>query len=249
MVIVAGKYSLAAIMTLLFSPKQLQFFLLFSLLSPSATSSTFNVSSFTPDDVKNISTEGDAYIDKQFIRLTSSAVDANKKQSVGRTTYRESFLIRENATGKLAGFTTNFAFVIDSQGKNSYANGLAFFLAPSGSLLNRTLGKGSLSIGLPVNASKTHQYPFVAVEFDIHQNNLSAIRDPFGDHVGIDVNSLKSTVTKPWNGSISDGQHNTARISYDSQSKNLSVSFTPSVNGTQVMRYLDYIVDLNPVLA
>ncbi|KAK9933932.1 hypothetical protein M0R45_021101 [Rubus argutus] len=177
-----------------------------------------------------------------------SAVDANKKQSVGRATYRESFLLRENATGKLAGFTTDFAFVIESQGKNSYANGLAFFPAPSGSLRNRTLGKGSLSIGLPVNASKTHQYPFVAVEFDIHQNNLSAIGDPFGDHVGIDVNSLKSTVTKPWNGSISDGQHNTARISYDSQSKNLSVSFTPYVNGTQVMRYLDYIVDLNQYL-
>lgn len=85
----------------------------------------------------------------------------------------------------------------------------------------------------------------MAVEFDIHQNNLSAIGDPFGDHVGIDVNSLKSTVTKPWNGSISDEQNNSARISYDSQSKNLSVTFTTYVNGIQVMRYLDYIVDLN----
>lgn len=82
----------------------------------------------------------------------------------------------------------------------------------------------------------------------INQNNLSAIGDPFGDHVGIDVNSIKSTVTKPWNGSISDGQNNSARISYDSRSKNLSVTFTTYVNGIQVMRYLDYIVDLNQYL-
>ncbi|KAK9938003.1 hypothetical protein M0R45_014766 [Rubus argutus] len=226
------------------SPKLLQFLLLlFFLLTNSATPLTFNISSF-PDADANIFLEGDANIDGQSLLLTET------EYSAGRATYHQSFLLWENATGKLTDFTTSFSFVIDTLGNNSYyADGLALFLAPEGSLLNFTVGSG---IGLPVDNPEdkpsSHQYRFVGVEFDIFRNYETSVQDPAGDHVGIDVNSVKSLITKPWNGSVVDGRINGATIRYDSGSKNLSVAYTSYVNGSQVMRYVAYMVDLEQYL-
>ncbi|KAL6283560.1 hypothetical protein ACE6H2_014489 [Prunus campanulata] len=211
--------------------------LLFFLFSPLATPLTFNFPSFS-NGTNNISLEGEAYIGSQLIRLTRSL---GENGNVGRATYREPFLLRENATGKLADFTTTFAFIIDS----GHADGMVFFVAPNGSLLNSATGGGSkLSLpveDLPGDISRT-QHPFVAVEFDIFKNPVPTIKDPDGDHVGIDVNSLTSNITIPWNG-IEEGKQNSARISYNSSSKNLSVAFTSFQNGTngtqvEVMRLL-----------
>ncbi|KAM1808197.1 hypothetical protein ACFX11_031111 [Malus domestica] len=223
--------------------------LLFQLL-PCATPLSFNFSSF-PNGLTNLFIEGDAFVDGTFLRLTKSAADIRQDQSVGRATYSQPFLLRENATGKLADFTTNFTFVIDSVGKTRYADGLAFFLAPNGSSLNTTVGVGG-SLGLPVinplNNESTNLYPFVAVEFDIFTNNRTSIKDPVGDHIGIDINSVNSKVRKPWNGSITTGGENNARIRYDSGSKILSVVYTSFVNGVPVWRNISYIVDLNDYL-
>ncbi|TQD71012.1 hypothetical protein C1H46_043438 [Malus baccata] len=127
---------------LYFSPKQkqLQIFLLLLLLlfllNPSATPLTFNFSSFQAGIPRaNIYVEGDAYTDR-FLRLTKGAADNNKTRSAGRATYSQPFLLRQYATGRLADFTTNFTFVIDSQNETNYGNGFAFFIAPNGSILN-----------------------------------------------------------------------------------------------------------------
>ncbi|KAI5333158.1 hypothetical protein L3X38_023288 [Prunus dulcis] len=219
-------------------------------LAPCATSLNFNFSTF-PNGINNLSFEGDAFVDGAFLRLTKSAADDGQDQSVGRATYSQPFLLRDNATGKLADFTTNFTFTINSLDKTLYADGLAFFLAPNGSALNRTIGRGG-SLGLPtINPEKnesTNLYPFVAVEFDIFQNAVTSVQDPAGDHVGIDVNSVKSKVTRAWNGSITQGRDNNAWIRYDSGSKNLSVTFTTYENGVWVRRYFDYMVDVNEIL-
>ncbi|CAL9017161.1 unnamed protein product [Prunus brigantina] len=218
--------------------------LLFFLFSPLATPLTFNFPSFF-NVTTNISLEGVADIDSNLIRLTRNP---GENGNIGQATYREPFLLRENATGKLADFTTTFAFIIDS----GHADGTVFFVAPNGSLFNSAAGSGS-KLGLPVedlpgDISRT-QYPFVAVEFDIFKNTVPTIKDPDGDHVGIDVNSLKSNITRSWNGGIEEGKQNSARISYNSSSKNLSVAFTSFQNGTngtqvEVINYLSYMVDL-----
>ncbi|KAL6205473.1 hypothetical protein ACLB2K_022732 [Fragaria x ananassa] len=234
-----------------YSPKQrLQFLLLlFFLLTPSATSLTFNFSSFS--NANNIRTENHANLDKQVLRLTNSAVDELQVESVGRATYDEPFLLQD-ATGKLADFTTHFTFVIDSLRETAYADGLVFFIAPNGSVLNTTLGRGG-ALGLPVEnptdgPSRNIGYNFVAVEFDIFKNSLTSVDDPTGNHAGIDVNSLKSLNTKPWNGNITYGRNNSATVSYDSSTKNLSVAFTTFVNGAQQMDYLSHQVDLKEYL-
>ncbi|ONI12620.1 hypothetical protein PRUPE_4G175300 [Prunus persica] len=249
---------------------------LFFLFNPSATPLIFNFPSFSnvttnisleddgnpasaqinnfstfPNGINNLFLEGNASVDGESLRLTESAADQVLDQSVGRATYSQPFLLRDNSTGKLADFTTTFTFAIDSRGNATYADGLAFFLAPNGSALNTTIGRGG-SLGLPtINPEKnesTNLYPFVAVEFDIFQNAVTSVQDPAGDHVGIDVNSVKSKVTRAWNGSITEGQVNNASIRFDSGSKNLSVTFTTYQNGVWVERDLAYMVDLNEIL-
>ncbi|PQM34623.1 L-type lectin-domain containing receptor kinase IX.1-like [Prunus yedoensis var. nudiflora] len=252
---------MAAIITL-HSPKLLLVLLL--LLTPCATPLTFHFptiqqSNHTNGTTRLLITEGDAVIDNQFIHLTKDNVGREFRfnGSIGRATYGQPFLLRENATGKLADFNTSFTFIIHGQNSTvpSSTEGLAFFIAPNGSLLNHALGVGS-SIGLPVNSSMenliepSNEYPFVAVEFDTFRNPWPAVEDPEGSHVGIDVNSVKSNVTRPWNGGIAEAKLNRAWIRYNSRAKILSVAFTTYVNGSQeqVINSLSYMVDLNKYL-
>ncbi|CAN6560990.1 unnamed protein product [Malus baccata var. baccata] len=245
--------------------QKLHFLLVFFfLLNPSVTPLNFNFPSFSSADSPNISIEGDAYLGSPFLRLTRDATDETKNYSVGRATYRQPFLLQENATGKLADFTTSFDFEIKSVDSNSESvpgDGLAFFIAPKGSVLISTLGQGG-SLGLPFNSTPSddfvvrNQYAFVAVEFDIfYYNVLTTIDDPPYKHVGIDVNSLNSSKWEPWVGGITEGIRNNATITYNSSSKNLSVAFTTLVtsdlNDSQVvqkMTYFDYTVDLTRYL-
>ena len=65
---------------------------------------------------------------------------------------------------------------------------------------------------------------FVTVEFDIFTNEW----DPPGEHVGIDINSLKSKANVSWSSNIAirEGKINEAWINYNSSSNDLSVAFT-----------------------
>ncbi|KAL6202384.1 hypothetical protein ACLB2K_026092 [Fragaria x ananassa] len=184
-------------------------------------------------------------------RATLPCFSASYLESVGRATYDEPFLLQD-ATRRLADFTTHFIFVIDSLRETAYADGLVFFIAPNGSVLNTTLGRGG-ALGLPVEnptdgPSRNIGYNFVAVEFDIFKNSLTSVDDPTRNHACIDVNSLKSLNTKPWNGNITYERNNSATVSYDSSTKNLSVAFTTFVNGAQQMDYLSHQVDLKEYL-
>ncbi|KAH7833959.1 hypothetical protein Vadar_011396 [Vaccinium darrowii] len=142
-------------------------------------------------------------------------------------------------------FYTHFTFVIDSDGNNSYADGLTFFLAPDGS--NFTAGG---AMGLPINPTTiAPTSPIVAVEFDTFQNvgwdpvNISPVT-----HVGVDVNSLASNVTAVWYCNVTGGIQNEAWIRYDSRSHNLTVVFTGSTNTTRVNDTIHLIVDLRDYL-
>ncbi|PRQ31602.1 putative concanavalin A-like lectin/glucanase domain-containing protein [Rosa chinensis] len=114
-------------------------YLLIFLFCPSATPLSFNILSFKPEDIVNITRNGSAYIDSEFLYLTRSAKD-QPKGGTGRATYKQPFQLRQNATRKLADFTTTFTFSIYAPDDASLTwgavDGLAFFLAPDGSELN-----------------------------------------------------------------------------------------------------------------
>ncbi|PRQ31115.1 putative protein kinase RLK-Pelle-L-LEC family [Rosa chinensis] len=239
------------ITALQFSPERLQFLLvLLFVLTLSATPLTFNFSSF-PANTRTLFLEGDAFTDGS-LRLTKSALDDARNWSTGRATFGESFLLRQNE--KLADFTSSFIFSIDTSNDPLCGDGLVFFLAPNGSLLDQALDRGS-KLGLPVNTTLpkfTTRYSFVAVEFDIYPNNRHnigqpTIEDPDYDHVGIDINSVKSNLTTEWSGGIIEGKQNIATISYNSSSKNLSVAFTTFVDRyrkVQVIKKIYCSIDL-----
>ncbi|XP_050371600.1 L-type lectin-domain containing receptor kinase IX.1-like [Argentina anserina] len=237
--------------TLLLSLTQFHLHLLLFLVLPfSATPLTFNFPNFPPNVTSDILMEGNASADGS-LRLTKSDDAKNLKNSVARATYRQPFLLRESSTGKLADFTSNFTFIINSRGNPSNGDGLAFFIAPNGSELNSTILSGS-TLGLPVinplDTESSYLFPFVAVEFDIYNNSRTSVQDPPDDHVGIDVNSTKSLITGIWNGSVVNGANNSAMVSYDSVTKNISVAYTSYVNGAPVMRYVHFKVDLQKCL-
>ena len=87
----------------------------------------------------------------------------------------------------LTDFATHFSFVIDSQNQSSHADGMAFFLAPNSSKIYEVSNGSDLGLSSP---SLAIENSFVAVEFDIWRN--LECDDPPGEHVGIDINSMRS---------------------------------------------------------
>ncbi|KAI5603977.1 hypothetical protein BDE02_01G254700 [Populus trichocarpa] len=219
---------------------------LFTLIIPSASGLSFNFTSFVVGD-RNISYEQDASpAPDGAVRLTKSLIDTNMALSSGRATYYKSMQLWDKASGNLTDFTTHFSFSINSQTKAQYGDGLAFFLAPEGSMLRPNLSQGA-GLGLarsdqPLNTTANQ---FVAVEFDIFKNDF----DPPGEHVGIDINSMQSVNNITWLCDIREGRKTEASISYNSSTHNLSVAFTGNrSNSTVEMQFLSQIVSLRDYL-
>ncbi|GMY05479.1 L-type lectin-domain containing receptor kinase IX.1-like [Fagus crenata] len=213
----------------------------FSLLTPSLTFTSaisFNFTSFDSGNT-NISYER-AYPENQAIQLTGSKPTMGFE---GRATYFKPMHLWDKASGNLTDFTTHFSFIIDSRNQTVYGDGLAFFLAPDSSKIPMD-SKGS-ALGLASNDQSLNSTdnPFVAVEFDIFQNTW----DPPGEHVGIDINSMKSVANVTWlsNIAIREGKRNEAWISYNSSSSILSVVFTGFTNNISVMQFLSHSVNLS----
>ena len=110
----------------------------------------------------------------------------------------------DNTSGKLTDFTTHFSFVIDSQNQTNYAEGLAFFLSPNDSKIP-TVGNNGRLLGLTAQdeALNSANNPFVAVEFDIWSDYEF---DPIEEHVGIDINFMKSEANVSWLCNIMEGK-------------------------------------------
>ncbi|KAK9184669.1 hypothetical protein WN943_025020 [Citrus x changshan-huyou] len=160
---------------------------------------------------------------------------------IGRATYNKPLRLWNNATGNLTDFTTHFSFVIDSQNRTAYGDGLAFFLAPQGSRIPNATKGGSLGLTNDGEYLNSSSNPFVAVEFDIYRNGGW---DPPGNHVGIDINSMRSETNLTWWADIRNGKMNDAWISYNSSTKKLSVAFTGIRNNATVRQFLEYQVNL-----
>ncbi|KAK9077255.1 hypothetical protein SSX86_005592 [Deinandra increscens subsp. villosa] len=215
------------------------------VLIPIVASFSFNLTNINPQNQnRDILAEGDGYISDGGIQVTPDGIGSNRSSRAGRATYVRPLHLWDNRSGELASFSTNFTFVIDSDGVRTYGDGLTFFLAQNNSVI--TFGR---AMGLPVNYTNNEPMSrFVAVEFDTYWNGI----DPFvsgnismGDHVGIDINSLVSVRSQKWLSNVTGGGVCQAWIRYDSVSRNLSVSFTGYRNNTAVRQDgLVYTVDL-----
>ncbi|XP_076951346.1 lectin-like [Bidens hawaiensis] len=134
------------------------------VLIPYVTSLSF-VSNFV--GTRNRTTEANiqldgAYISEAGIQLTPDLLGSNPGQVAGRVTYYKPFRLYDRRSNGEASFSTNFTFVIDSNGSANYSYGLTFFLADSNTPLTAdgNMGLPMASSGSPV------RFRFVAVEFD-----------------------------------------------------------------------------------
>lgn len=186
----------------------------------SLSTTAFDFPSFNPND-HSISYEGDAYASDTSVQLTVNQRDKALNGSAGRATYDKPMHLWDKSTGNVADFTTQFSFAISSLGGNVHADGISFFLAPNGSQIPPLSSGGYLAlVSSQSNDSDSNYDSFVAVEFDTYVNPW----DPPYEHIGIDINSVNSVTTDPWNWNrIGSGGRVHATIAYDSSVQNLSV--------------------------
>ncbi|XP_047938206.1 agglutinin-2-like [Salvia hispanica] len=220
-------------------------YLLLLLTTSTVSPLSFNLSTITPDHANlQIKIKGDAYISPEGLQVTTNDRSRLSELGTGRATYAEPLHLWDKATNNLTDFDTHFSFVIQATG--CAADGLAFFLAPVNSTIppnSSGAGLGLASKDAPGNASEV---PFVAVEFDTYFS--SEFDDTQGQHVGIDVRSLNSTVYAPWRNNLTEGDVTDAWISYNSSNMIFRVTFNEfNVQPPQLSR-IEYTVDLRTIL-
>ena len=181
---------------------------------------------------------GIAAIKNGSLSLTSNA---NNNTAAGRAVYSEQLHLYDPTTGNPTDFTTRFSFKIStviSPGQD----GLAFFLAPSGSLLPEYASGGCLALFSQCDNFTIPRKELVAVEFDTFGN---AWDETEKEHVGININSIKSNRKHNLSRSMKNGVIVDAIIRYDSKANDLSVYWSflddPFVS-------LSYPVNLTSVL-
>ena len=213
----------------------------FSVPSPFTSALDFNFPNFVYDS--DIGYEN-AFVEGSLIQLTDGSDPVGS--GVGRATYVNPMHLWDKASGNLTDFTTDFSFGIDSQNiESTEGGGLAFFLAPNGSTIPKNVNQGAgMGLARDDQLLNSTDNPFVAVEFDIYSNEPW---DSPGEHVGIDINSMKSVAKVSFFNAYYPAI--VARISYNSSSHNLSViwnyEYPYYVNDTWVYpnQSLSYNVD------
>uniref|UniRef100_A0A453DJY9 non-specific serine/threonine protein kinase n=2 Tax=Aegilops tauschii subsp. strangulata TaxID=200361 RepID=A0A453DJY9_AEGTS len=195
---------------------------IFFYLATPAISLSFNYSTFSKADQKDIKIEGDA----SFNGDTSTGdidMSANMYGSICRASYNaQPVQLWDKATGQVASFTTRFEFLMYAS--NNGKVGMAFFLAGYPSSLPADSPDYNLGLtNQSADAVASGDSQFVAVEFDTFNNGNTIVSDPY-DHIGIDVNSLRSVSTLPLPSFTLTNAPMTAAIEYDNASSILAVT-------------------------
>ncbi|KAG6652752.1 hypothetical protein CIPAW_05G028000 [Carya illinoinensis] len=204
---------------------------------------SFNFPHFTDDG--RLVLNGTVSIQNGVLSLTNSSV---KDTSAGRAVYFEDMQLFNRSTGKFTDFNTHFSFKISTVTQPGQ-DGLAFFLAPNGSVLPVYSGGGCLALFSQCdNFTKPTKDKLVAVEFDtFHNKEWDAID---GEHVGINIYSIRSEQIKDSGRSLKSASRVDASIRYNSKANELSVSWTfpdePLVGGIDTS--LSYRINLTEVL-
>ncbi|KAK7250635.1 hypothetical protein RIF29_33181 [Crotalaria pallida] len=217
-------------------------FLILLHMPQNVKSVSFTFPSFGPY-AKDLFFEGDAYASNGAIQLTNTVPN-----QAGRASFAAPVRLWDSKTGTLGGFTTNFSFVVAPTGPGLLADGIAFFVAPFSSTIPKNSSGGFLGLFNSDSALNAYKNQIVAVEFDSFYGNPW---DPVSSHVGIDVNSIASVKTAPWQtGNYGNGYTAFGTVKYEPVAKILSVVVrypgSNDVNGTTSS--LSFVIDLRTVL-
>ncbi|KAH6794789.1 hypothetical protein C2S52_005266 [Perilla frutescens var. hirtella] len=208
--------------------------------APSPTRAQGDSTSFTYDfygsQPTTLTYQGDAHFpsDTTYLRLTKTDSSGRPATySAGRILYSNPVKFWES--GAQADFETTLKFIIKpNSGDSNPADGLAFFIAPVGS----TVGEAGGRFGIFDSSGEGPN--IFAVEFDIYYNSGM---DPNYRHVGIDIESMKSSNVTEVDDAIL-GQEVTALIDYKEATKLIRVQVTSGSKRFEV----SYVYDLSKIL-
>ncbi|XP_017979687.1 PREDICTED: L-type lectin-domain containing receptor kinase IX.1 [Theobroma cacao] len=225
--------------------RQLTIFTTFLFFLPLIDSVSFNITHFG-SNMTDIEYKGDASPSAGAMDLTKNSI-----YRLGQVICTEPVRLQDFGTKQLTDFTTHFSFTIDTLGPDNldYGDGIVFFIVPVGfqSPENSTGGGLGLFPNTLIPQLPQQKHQIVVVEFDSFVN--SERWDPPYEHVGININSLNSSVYSPWNASFHSGDTADAWISYNASTKSLTVSWSYQVTfNPQENSSLSFHVDLNEVL-
>ncbi|KAL5718652.1 hypothetical protein ACHQM5_011532 [Ranunculus cassubicifolius] len=199
------------------------------LLLPSSNAIASGDPSFIYNGFKNanLSRDGFAEVTKNGLLQLNNLT----KNAVGHAFHTQPFMFKPVSNGTVISFSTTFVFAIVPRYPDSGGHGMAFVIAPSTSLGDQGTTLGLFNGSSPGDSS-TH---IVAVEFDTVINPV--YNETNENHVGIDLNSIYSTVsTLPKYSGVRGREENLTLISgrpmqvwieYDGVQKHLTVTIAP----------------------
>ncbi|KFK27153.1 hypothetical protein AALP_AA8G342100 [Arabis alpina] len=205
----------------------------------------FTFKSFT---IRNLTFLGDSHLRNGVVGLTREL--GVPDTSSGTVIYNTPIRFYDPDSNTTASFTTHFSFSVQNVNLDSSGDGLSFFLSHD----NDTLGSPGGYLGL-VNSTQPMKNRFVAIEFDTKLD--SQFKDPNGNHIGLDVDSLNSIATSdPFDSSridLKSGKSITAWIDYknDLRLLNVFLSYTDvvaTVTKKPEKAILSVKIDLSPFL-
>ncbi|KEH22964.1 L-type lectin-domain receptor kinase S.4 [Medicago truncatula] len=220
-----------------------------NIISQALTLADFSCSSCQPIfNSCNLTLNGVAKIEKNgIIRLTN---DSSKL--MGHAFYSQPFQLKNSTTGKAFSFSSTFAIAVVPEYPRVGGHGMAFTIAPTKDL--NALPIQYLGLFNASNVFGNFSNHIFAVEFDTAQDfEFDDIND---NHVGIDINSLRSnaSVTAGYytdnstkqDLNIKSGKPILVWVDYDSSLNLISVTLSPtSIKPKKPI--LSFHVDLSPI--
>ncbi|XP_061954997.1 lectin-domain containing receptor kinase VI.3-like [Populus nigra] len=189
-----------------------------------------------------------------LLRLTNKTQDA-----VGHAFYSKPIQMLDtssNSSPNASSFSTTFVFqIVSPKGKGGF--GLAFALAPSNQLPGAAAGH-HLGLFNTSNDGNSSNHIF-AVEFDT-VNGFNENSDSEGNHVGVNINSMRSNSSRAASYSEDDnpnrfeelilesGKPIQAWIEYDGAAKLVSVTIAPMEQSRPIIPLISFPVDLSTIV-
>lgn len=164
--------------------------------------------------------------------------------------------IFNSSTKNVYSFSTYFVFAIVPLERTSGGFGFAFTLSPSRGFPGAE-GDHYLGVLNSTNNDKETNHIFM-VEFDTVDGHEEGV-DTDGNHIGININSMKSNASQPAKYYVNDtpkteevilqgGESVQAWIDYDGVNKEVHVTISPISVSKPIQRLVSYKVDLSLVL-
>ncbi|KAG6536739.1 L-type lectin-domain containing receptor kinase SIT2-like [Zingiber officinale] len=225
------------------------FLLLFLLLQTIATS--FDGFLFNGFRGVNLTLEGFATITTTGLLMLNNMT----KEITGHAFHPSKFNFRNPSDGSVFSFSTTFAFGIISVDPNLSGHGIAFVISPTEDF-SRAIGSQYLGLSNLSSNGNSSNHLF-AVELDTILN--PEFRDINENHVGVDINGLRSSNSSPagyypdngqpfHNLTLWSGQVMQVWVDYDGRERRVDVTLAPASIAKPKKPLLSTKIDLAGVL-